>query len=109
MFAREVSFRLKLNTARELRPIFENEVLPLFRRQKGFIDQILMLEPYRKEAVAISLWEEKMYADRFHREVYPEIAAILDKYTEGIPGVKDYEVEYATIPAFEKFAEIAVV
>jgi hypothetical protein len=106
MFARHVSFHLKQNAAREFRPAFENEILPLLRRQHGFIEELVMFEPYRKEALTITLWEEKMYADEFHREVYPELATLLNKFTEGIPIVKDYEVEYATIPSFEKFATV---
>jgi len=109
MFAREIRFHLKLNAARELRPVFENEILPLLRRQKGFVDVLVMLDPYRKEAVNILLWEEQMYAERFHREAYLEIAAILDRFTEELPVVKDFEVEYATIPAFEEIAAAAVV
>jgi len=109
MFARHVSLHLKQNAAREFRPIFEKEFLPLLRKQQGFIDEIVMLEPYRREALTITLWEEKMYAEKFNREVYPELAAILDKFTEGIPIVKDFEVEYATIPSFEKFATVTTV
>ena len=109
MFAREMRFHLKLNAARELRPVFENEILPLLRRQKGFVDVLVMLDPYRKEAVNILLWEEQMYAERFHREAYLEIVAILDRFTEEVPVMKDFEVEYATIPAFEQFAAAAVV
>ncbi len=109
MFAREVRLHLKLNAARELRPVFENEILPLLHRQMGFLNVLVMLDPYRKEAVNIFLWEEKMYAERFHREAYPEIAAILGRFTEEIPVVKDFEVEYATIPAFEQIAAAATV
>ncbi len=36
MFARNVSFRLKSNMLSEYARTFENQILPLLRKQKGF-------------------------------------------------------------------------
>jgi hypothetical protein len=105
MFARHVTMTLKPIVAREIRPVLENEILPMLRRQKGFLDELLLVTPVKNEAIAISLWEEKEHAEKFNRDVYPEIVKILNKYVEGIPIVKDFEVPYATIPAFEKSAK----
>lgn len=102
MFARHVTMNLKPVVAREIRPMLENEVLPLLRRQKGFLEELLLVHPSKNEAIAISLWEEKQHAENFNRDVYPEIVKILNKYVEGIPIVKDFEVPFTTIPSFEK-------
>ncbi|HYL46827.1 MAG TPA: hypothetical protein VEU52_07355 [Candidatus Limnocylindrales bacterium] len=102
MFARHVTMTLKPVVGREFRPILENEILPLLRRQKGFLEELLLVHPLKNEAIAISLWEEKEHAEKFNNDVYPEIVKILNKYVEGIPIVKDFEVPYATIPSFEK-------
>lgn len=109
MFARHVTMNLKPVEAREIRPVLENEILPLLRRQNGFLEELLFVTPIKNEAVAISLWEEKEHAEKFNRDVYPEIVKILNKYVEGIPVVKDFEVPYATIPVFEKFSKYATV
>ena len=102
MIARHVTMTLKPVLAREIRPVLENEILPMLRRQKGFLDELLLVHPLKNEAIAISLWEEKEHAEKFDSDVYPEIVKILNKYTEGVPIVKDFDVPYATFPSFEK-------
>jgi hypothetical protein len=50
------------------------------------------------------LWEEREHAEKYNRDVYTRIMKLLGKYAEGIPVVKEFEVQFATIPAFEKLA-----
>lgn len=106
MFARQVTLKLKANFAREFPVAFEKEILPLIRKQKGFLDEMLLVAPEKWEVVAISLWEEKEHAEIYNREVYPQITKILEKYVEGTPVVKPFEVQYST---FHKIAIPATV
>ncbi len=106
MFARHVMLQLKPNVAKEFPAVFEKEVLPLLRRQKGFRDELLLITPEKKEVVAISLWETKEYAETYNRELYPQIEKIVARFIEGIPVVKKFEAEYST---FHKTAFAAVV
>ena len=55
MFARHMTLQLKPNLEKELPVTFEKEILPLLRRQKGFLDELLLVKPENREAVAISL------------------------------------------------------
>jgi heme-degrading monooxygenase HmoA len=103
MFTRHVTMQLKKNWAPEFPAVIEKEVLPLLRRQKGFHDEVVLLAPNKTEVVAISVWETKEFADIYNRESYPQVLNILNKYIEGVPLVKTYEVMYATLPAYEKF------
>jgi hypothetical protein len=59
MFARHVTLQLKRNSAAEAIQTLEKEVLPLLRKQKGFRDKITLLAPGGREAVGISLWDQK--------------------------------------------------
>lgn len=72
MFAREVVLQLKPNVVNELPVTFEKEILPLLRRQKGFLDELLLVTPEKRELEAISLWETKEYAETYNRELYPQ-------------------------------------
>ena len=56
MFAREVVLQLKPNVVQEFPVTFEKEILPLLRRQKGFLDELLLVTPEKQEVAAISLW-----------------------------------------------------
>jgi hypothetical protein len=96
MFAREVVLQLKPNMFNELPVTFEKEILPLLRRQKGFVDELLLVTPEKKEVEAISLWESKESAELYHRELYPQIEKIMGRFIEGIPVVKKFEAEYST-------------
>jgi hypothetical protein len=45
MFARSVFIRLKSNMLYEYNRAFENDTLPLLRKQKGFQDEITLSNP----------------------------------------------------------------
>lgn len=79
-----------------------------FSVSKGFLDELILLAPDKKEVVAISLWESKEFAEIYNREFYPEVVKIINKYVEGVPVVKTFELEYATLPAFKKLAKVSV-
>jgi hypothetical protein len=96
MFAREVVLQLKPNMFNELPITFEKEILPLLRRQKGFVDELLLVTPEKREVEAISLWKSKEYAELYHRELYPQIEKIMGRFIGGIPVVKKFEAEYST-------------
>jgi len=108
MFSRHITMQIKRNLISEFPKVIEKEILPLLRRQKGFLDELVLMAPEKTEVVAISLWETKELAETYHRESYPEVVKILNKYIEGLPVVKTFDVEFATLPAFQKFATVAL-
>ena len=96
MFAREIVLQLKPNVIKELPVTFEKDILPLLRRQKGFLDELLLVTPEERELEAISLWETKEYAETYNRELYPQFEKIMARFIEGTPVVKKSEAEYST-------------
>jgi len=92
MFARNAHFRLKsLTMAAEFARTFENEILPLLRRQAGFRGEITLSNPGSLEQIAISLWENKDDAEVYNAEIYPQISRILAKLIVGTPRIRTYE------------------
>jgi heme-degrading monooxygenase HmoA len=79
MYTRNVSLKLKANSASEFTRTVEKEIIPLLRKQKGFQDEITLVAPERNEAVAISFWDKKEDAEAYNREKYPEILKTLSK------------------------------
>jgi hypothetical protein len=73
----------------------------LLKKQKGFVDELLLMTPEKKEMVAISLWETKEYAETYNRELYPKVEKTIEKFIEGTPVIKNLEEQYAT---FHKMA-----
>jgi hypothetical protein len=97
MFARKVSMRLKANGTAEFRKKIESEVIPLLRKQAGFLDEITFLYPSGKEVHAFSLWETAGHAEAYNREGYPEVTKMLASVIEGTPRVQTYEVLNSTM------------
>ncbi len=91
MFARKVSMHLKVNGGVEFKKKIEGEVIPLLRKQAGFLDEITFLYPSGKEVHAFSLWQTAE-----HRGTYPEVTKILASVVEGTPRVQTYEVLNST-------------
>ena len=96
MYTRNVSMKLKVNSAKEFTQTLENEVIPVLRKQKGFKDEITLVAPERNDAVAISFWDKKEDAEAYNREKYPEVLKTLSKVVEGIPKVESFDVANST-------------
>jgi hypothetical protein len=102
MFARHVSMILKANSVAEFTRTIENEIIPLLRKQKGFKDEITLVVAGGREAVGISLWDQKENAEAYNRTTYPQVLELLlARVVEGTPEVKTYEVANST---FHKIA-----
>jgi hypothetical protein len=101
MYARNVSLKLKANTAPEFTKTFEKDILPMLRKQNGFKDEITFVGPSGKDALAISLWDRKESADEYGRDTYPQVLKGLATVVEGTPEVHGYEVLNST---FHKIA-----
>ena len=106
MFSRHVTMQIRKNFVPEFPRAIEKEILPLLRRQKGFLEELVLVAPDKTEAVAISLWENKEFAEIYNRKFYPEVVKILNNYVEGLPVVKTFEVAYTTLPKFAKLTEV---
>jgi heme-degrading monooxygenase HmoA len=101
MFARNVSIHLKSNMLSDYTRTFENDVLPLLRKQKGFKDEITFAGAGGVEVTAISLWENKADADAYNTNTYPQVLKTMARFIEGTPKVQTYDVVNST---FHKIA-----
>ena len=96
MFARNVSFHLKSNMLSDYTRTFENDILPLLRKQKGFKDEITLSNPSSLEVIAISLWENNATADGYNTNTYPEVLRSLARMIDGTPKVQTFEAVTST-------------
>ena len=96
MFSRVVSMQLKPNTHREFSELFDKQILPTLRKQQGFRDEMLFVDPGGPEVVAISLWESRENAETYNRATYPEVLKTLAKVIEGPPEVRTFQLSYSS-------------
>ena len=101
MFARNVSIHLKSNMLSDYTRAFENDTLPLLRKQKGFTDEITLSNPGSVDVIAISLWDNKASAETYNTNTYPEVLKTMARFIEGTPKVQTSDVVNST---FHKIA-----
>ncbi len=97
MYARNLSFRLKSNMQSDYTRAFEDQILPLLRKQKGFKEGITLCNPGTPDAVSISLWESKNSADDYNMRTYPDVLKTLAKFIDGTPHVHTFETVISTL------------
>lgn len=88
-FAREIQFQIKSGKEKEFAGVFENEVVPMLRKQAGFQQEVTMVNP--KGAHAISVWDDRKSAETYQTETYPKVLAKLTNVINGTPTVETYE------------------
>ena len=72
MFTRTVEVTTKSGKARELSNTINDKVLPILKKQTGFVDETLLVSDTEPDRVlAISFWTTKEDAERYHQEQYP--------------------------------------
>jgi hypothetical protein len=96
MFARNVSFHLKSNMLSDYTRTFENNILPLLRKQGGFKDELTLSGSNGTDVTAISLWDNKASADTYNTNTYPEVLKTMAKFIEGTPKVQTSVVVNST-------------
>ena len=102
MFGRQVTLKLKADSATELSRIAEAEILPILRKQKGFRDETTLIAPERSEAIASSFWDTKADAEAYDHTAYDEVLKTLSNVIDGTPTVKTFEFANST------FRQVAV-
>ena len=102
MYARRVSMKLKQSSATEFTKRLEGDVIPLLRKQKGFLHEIAFATPEGKEGFGISLWDRKEDAEAYDQGDYGKVKQMLEKVIDGEAHVEGFEVSTST------FAEQAV-
>jgi heme-degrading monooxygenase HmoA len=95
MFARILNYEVKPEKKEEFVKVVKNQVLPILKKQVGFLE-ILPLFPEKareEKAFTISLWTNKLDAERYEKEFYPKVADILEPYLTTAVEVNYYNLE----------------
>jgi heme-degrading monooxygenase HmoA len=94
MFARVLEITPKLEKKDELIKTIRQEVLPLLRKQPGFLEMLpFMPEGATQHALSITLWTEKRDAERYVRDVFPKVEQILKPFLTAPAVARMFTVE----------------
>ena len=96
MFTRRVIMNIKPGSAAEVGRIFEDEVIPPLRGQKGMRHDDTFISPELSEAVLNSYWDTRECAEAYGRAAYPAALKALAEVLEGKPKVEIFDISSAT-------------
>jgi quinol monooxygenase YgiN len=95
-FARNVHFEIKSGKEQEFTGLFEKEVVPMLRKQNGFVEEMTLVNP--KGAYAISLWDDRKSADAYQTSTYPQISRQAHERHPGNPDDRDLRERFFVRP-----------
>jgi quinol monooxygenase YgiN len=94
MFARVVEVSLRHEKKDEVIETMRKEVLPILKKQHGFLEYLPLVPENKTEKVlSITLWTEKYEAEKYAKEVFPRVEGILKPFLTAPIVVKMFEVE----------------
>ena len=98
MFTRVVEVTTKPGKARELTRTINDKVVTILRNQPGFVDELVLIsEQDPDQILALSFWNSKQDAEKYHREQFPRVTELIQNHTEGPPKVQTFNVEQSTV------------
>jgi len=98
MYTRVVEITSKSGKARELCNTIDDKILPILKRQAGFVDETVIVsdtEPNR--VLALSFWKTREDANRYAREQFDTVQKTVQNLIETAPVVRTFDVHTSTI------------
>lgn len=92
MYMLRIDGTLKPGKKDEFLKAWSSQILPLLKKQSGFIDEILLFESNTNEGCGLSLWKSQKDAERYHREVFNQGLAHVGPFLQGAPTIRNFEV-----------------
>jgi heme-degrading monooxygenase HmoA len=97
MFTRVVELTSKSGKARELCNTIDDKVLPILRRQAGFVDETTIVSDTEPDRIlALSFWRTREDAQRYEREQFDAVQKIVQHLLETAPEVGTFDVHTST-------------
>jgi quinol monooxygenase YgiN len=97
MFTRIVELTPKPGKNKQLSDSINEKVLPILKKQKGFVDEIVLVSDKEDNRVlGLSFWNTKEDAEQYHREQYPKVQETLRPLLDAEPVIRTFDVHTST-------------
>jgi len=97
MFTRVVEIHTKTGKAKEFSTTLKEKVLPILKKQSGFVDEITLISNKEPERIlALSFWDSEKDAERYNKDQFPKVNEILNSVLETAPKVETFNVDTST-------------
>lgn len=104
MFVRFTEFDVKWEKKAEFNKLIKTEILPILKKQVGFLEVLPFYPENTKEFKAFSLtfWANKADLLRYEKEWYPKVYELMKPYIDGPITVKYFNLEETLCEHFLK-------
>jgi quinol monooxygenase YgiN len=100
-----VEFKTKPEFRDSLIKVMNDEIVPLLKKQTGFVDVISMMdETDHTICTTFSLWNTRQDAEKYANESYTKVVDLMKSYLATMPTVRTFTVETST---FHKISGMA--
>lgn len=89
-YARNVHFTLKPGKVEEFNRLMKTEIIPTFKKAKGFHDHMVLLQ--KDTGMSITVWDDRTALETYNTTTYPDVLKKLQPVLEGTPRVEHYDV-----------------
>jgi heme-degrading monooxygenase HmoA len=97
MFTRIVEVTAKSGKTKELTTTINDKVLPILKKQAGFVDEtVLVSDTESNRVLAQSFWNTREDAERYNREQYPAVHEMIRPLLETEPSIRTFNVDSST-------------
>ena len=93
MFTRIVELTTKPGKNTQLADTIDDKVLPILKKQKGFVDEtVLVSDKDDNRVLGLSFWNTKEDAEQYHRTEYEKVHEIVRHLLEAEPMIRTFDV-----------------
>ena len=97
MFTRIVELTAKPGKNKQLSDVINDKVLPILKKQKGFVDEtVLVSDKDDNRVLSLSFWNTKEDAEQYHRVQYQKVHETVQHLLESEPVIRTFDVHTST-------------
>jgi quinol monooxygenase YgiN len=97
MFTRIVELTTKPGKNKQLADAINDKVLPILKKQKGFVDETVFVSDKEDNRVlALGFWNTKEDAEQYHRAEYQKVHETIRHLLEAEPVIRTFNVHAST-------------
>lgn len=101
MYARISEILPSMERKQEFLKLVRSEVTPILKKQPGFLEILSFVPEIEGEKIiVVTLWAEKRDAERYVRDIFPRVVALVKGYLLSPITWRHYAVETSLCPHF---------
>ena len=98
MFTRIVELTTKPGRNRQLADAIDEKVVPILKKQKGFVDEaVFVSDKEGNRVLALGFWKTKEDAEQYHRAEYQKVHDTIRHLLEAEPVIRTFDVHTSTV------------